>query len=74
MTNHVTVVLYTPLNSRVKFRQLKISKYNRRWISKSMMIEYRKITKKLMIHNINIIAMIECCQEIRLVDVNKNYM
>ena len=28
-------------------------------------IECREITKRLMIHDINIIAMIECCQEIK---------
>ena len=35
----------------------------RKILCDTVMIECRKITKRLMIHDINIIVMIECCQE-----------
>ena len=66
MKSDVTVILYPPLNYSREFPPSQKERYCDE-------IECQEITKTLMIHDINIIAMIECCQE-RLVDMNKNYM
>ena len=67
MTSHVTVILYPLLNYWSEIPESKsVNATEEVDVKKdTMMIKCREITKRLMILDINIITMIECCQEIK---------